>query len=126
MGRSFYYGPNGEARVFDDAEAPDDWKDHPPKEQAAPEDRRPSRVELMAALRARGVQYAPNAGGAELAALLAASTPQAVKVDSNGTALDLKAPDMAALRAEYLAKKGKKPFMGWDESTLREKLAEPE
>lgn len=30
---------------------------------------------------------------------------------------------MASLRAEYAEKMGKKPFMGWDEATLREKLA---
>lgn len=30
--------------------------------------------------------------------------------------------DIAALRAEYKAKIGKRPFMGWDADTLREKL----
>ncbi len=34
-----------------------------------------------------------------------------------------KEDDMTALRAEYTAKMGKKPYMGWDEATLREKLA---
>lgn len=35
-----------------------------------------------------------------------------------------KEPDdaMATLRAEYAEKMGKKPFMGWDEATLREKM----
>lgn len=31
---------------------------------------------------------------------------------------------MTALRAQYAEKMGKKPFMGWDEATLREKMAE--
>ena len=31
--------------------------------------------------------------------------------------------DLAALRAEYEAKVGKRPFMGWDADTLREKIA---
>ncbi len=31
--------------------------------------------------------------------------------------------DIAAVRAEYLDVVGKKPFMGWDIETLREKIA---
>ena len=31
--------------------------------------------------------------------------------------------DLAAARADYEAKLGKKPFMGWDAKTLREKIA---
>jgi hypothetical protein len=31
--------------------------------------------------------------------------------------------DLASLRAEYQAKCGKRPFMGWDADALREKLA---
>lgn len=31
--------------------------------------------------------------------------------------------DIAELRAEYLAVIGKKPFMGWKEDVLREKIA---
>lgn len=30
---------------------------------------------------------------------------------------------MAGLRAAYVESFGKKPYMGWDEATLREKLA---
>src|SRR5688572_6345857 len=68
--------------------------DHPSKiiidkVEDEPFGRRPSRVELMAALRKRGVQYAPNAGGAELAALLLASKPQPVAIDSNGAVLNV-------------------------------------
>ena len=33
------------------------------------------------------------------------------------------ADDLSALRAEYQDKFGKRPFMGWDAVTLREKLA---
>lgn len=33
------------------------------------------------------------------------------------------AGDIAALRAEYEATLGKRPFMGWDAATLREKMA---
>lgn len=103
----FMYGPDGESKLFDsEDDAPKGWKDHPPKVNEEPEERRRSRVELMAELRQRGVQYAPQAGGAELAALLAISTN-----------------DMASLRAAYVEKIGKKPFMGWDEATLREKIA---
>lgn len=32
--------------------------------------------------------------------------------------------DLAALRAEYQDLAGKRPFNGWDEATLREKIAE--
>jgi hypothetical protein len=32
--------------------------------------------------------------------------------------------DVAALRAEYEAKLGKKPFMGWDADELRKRMAE--
>lgn len=32
--------------------------------------------------------------------------------------------DIAALRAEYEAKLGKKPFMGWDAETLNAKITE--
>lgn len=32
--------------------------------------------------------------------------------------------DVAALRAEYESKLGKKPFMGWDAETLKAKIAE--
>lgn len=32
--------------------------------------------------------------------------------------------DIAVLRAEYEAKIGKRPFMGWDADTIRAKLAE--
>lgn len=31
--------------------------------------------------------------------------------------------DIAALRAEYFSKVGKRPFNGWDAATLREKIA---
>lgn len=31
--------------------------------------------------------------------------------------------DLAAARAEYEAKMGKKPFHGWDAKTIREKMA---
>lgn len=31
--------------------------------------------------------------------------------------------DLTALRAEYEAKLGKRPFMGWDAESLREKIA---
>lgn len=31
--------------------------------------------------------------------------------------------DMAALRAEYTAIAGKRPFPGWDDATLRQKMA---
>jgi len=33
------------------------------------------------------------------------------------------AGDLATLRADYEAKIGRKPFMGWDAKTLREKIA---
>ena len=35
----------------------------------------------------------------------------------------VKAEDLTALRAEYEAKVGKRPFMGWDAAKLREKIA---
>jgi len=34
--------------------------------------------------------------------------------------------DLAALRAEYQTKVGKKPYMGWDVATLRTKITEAE
>jgi hypothetical protein len=34
--------------------------------------------------------------------------------------------DLAQLRAQYQMKFGKRPFMGWDAATLRQKLAEQE
>ena len=34
------------------------------------------------------------------------------------------ADDMAELRAEYQRVVGKRPYMGWDAATLREKMAE--
>lgn len=42
---------------------------------------------------------------------------------------DVKTPpggDLAALRKEYEAKVGKRPFMGWDADTLRAKITEAE
>lgn len=49
--------------------------------------------------------------------------------DGNGKKGGSKAPDgdkdeLAALRAEYAEKLGKKPFNGWDAAKLREKIAE--
>lgn len=102
---SVRYGPGGDARVFQSAEdVPAGWEDHPSKVKGpkapAVDPKRLSRPELMQALRDRGVQFAPNAGGGELAALLAASNPQPVKVNSNGNAPDLrKAPSDALVDA---------------------------
>jgi len=89
---SFRYGPGGKAEVFQSAEeVPPGWVDHPSKlKDAKPDEsveRRPGRPELMEALRQRGIQFSPQAGGAELARLLAASEPQPVEVDSNGKVL---------------------------------------
>lgn len=75
---SYRYGPGGKAQIFQNAEdVPAGWEDHPSKVKGAKADAEPveprlSRPELMEALRQRGVQFAPNAGGGELAALLAA------------------------------------------------------
>lgn len=44
-----------------------------------------------------------------------------------GQWIDAEAPpkdDIKAMRAAYTAKFGKRPFNGWDEATLREKLAQ--
>jgi hypothetical protein len=90
---SYRYGPGGKAEVFQSADdVPPGWVDHPSKlkDAKAPEEateRRAGRAELMEQLRQRGIQYAPNAGGAELAALLAASEKQPVEVDANGKVL---------------------------------------
>ncbi len=35
------------------------------------------------------------------------------------------ADDIAAIRAEYQEKFGKRPYMGWDAATLSAKIAEP-
>lgn len=45
--------------------------------------------------------------------------------DNNGHEGGSKSPagDLTALRAEYFAKLGKRPFNGWDAATLREKIA---
>lgn len=136
--RSFRYGPDGQAQIFDSAEdVPEGWEDHPSKVKGAakpdePGEKRLPRPELMEALRQRGVQFAPNAGGAELAALLAASEPQPVQVDSNGKALGMNRPEpndkLAGLegineaRRLYRAKFKKNPGPRWDEATIRAKL----
>lgn len=55
---------------------------------------------------------------------LRAKRPQ-LDHDRNGKEGGSKSPagDLAALRAEYQAKVGKRPFNGWDAVTLREKIA---
>ena len=98
---SFRYGPDEQAQIFERAEdVPAGWADHPSKVNAGKKDdtseRRLPRPELMEALRQRGIQFAPNAGGAELAVLLAASEPQPVQVDSNGKALGIEGPEEAS------------------------------
>jgi len=40
-----------------------------------------------------------------------------------GSSKPPEADDLSTLRAEYHEKFGKRPFMGWDAATLREKLA---
>lgn len=40
-----------------------------------------------------------------------------------GGSVTAQGDDIAALRAEYQTKLGKRPFNGWDAATLREKIA---
>lgn len=79
--RAWYYGPKGQARIFEDGVCPEGWYDHPRK--------------------------VPD-----------------FREDGDYDAEDAPPSDIAALRAAYLAKFGKKPFMGWDGAELREKLGQ--
>ena len=44
------------------------------------------------------------------------------RFDGNG--VPAQSPDLSTLRAEYTAKLGKRPFMGWDAQALAKKIAE--
>lgn len=52
----------------------------------------------------------------------AGATPADASIDDQGGDEAAKA-ELAAARADYEAKLGKKPFMGWDAATLRAKIA---
>lgn len=70
------------------------------------------------ALKARDPRYARILSklGYERRDMVAAPAPAPVVVAPG-------ADDMAALRAEYQAVVGKRPFLGWGAETLREKIA---
>ena len=77
---------------------------------------------LIATRRARHINERERA---ELApppeSVLAKATPRRLAASA---APDQPDTDMAAVRAEYFEKMGKRPFHGWDVATLREKMAE--
>lgn len=72
------------------------------------------------ALKARDPRYARILSklGYERRDMVAAPAPAPAPV-----AVEPSADDMAALRVEYQAVIGKRPFLGWDAGTLREKIA---
>jgi hypothetical protein len=61
----------------------------------------------------------------EMIALGRATLEKLVQFDHNKGAGSLKqdGDEIAALRAEYIEKFGRRPFYGWDADTLREKIA---
>jgi hypothetical protein len=96
---SWRHGPNGEARVFQsEDEVPKGWQARPfpgfPKAMAQRD-----------------------------------SAPNALDHDDDGkaggsiSASDAAADEVKALRAEYQAKMGKKPFPGWDAAELKRRMA---
>jgi hypothetical protein len=77
---SFRYGPDGQAVLCrSKADVPAGFKDHPSKVPGAPDpslvvsERRLPRAELMAILKARGVDFKQTMGGGQLAKLVADS-----------------------------------------------------
>lgn len=66
------------------------------------------------------IEPPPPAVAAKIAERFA--PPPALPADSTPAAPS-PSDDLAALRAEYEAVVGKRPFMGWDAGTLREKIA---
>ena len=85
------YGPDGQSMICNSkADVPEGWVDHPSKVKGAPDpsldtsEKRRSRPELIKLLRQRGIDFKPNAGAAELDALLAAAEAEDDPFDHDG------------------------------------------
>lgn len=83
---------------------------------------------MTRAMKARDPRYARVLGrlGYERSDLVAADPLDHDEDGRKGGSKKQTGDDISALRGEYEAKVGKRPFMGWDADTLRAKITEAE
>lgn len=122
MSRFFMYGPNGEARIFTDPdEVPKGWRDHPFVKPHDPVtglyDATLGHPPAIDHDERRREIYERAVGAEELPAFDHDGDGKPGGSISGGSGEGIK-----ALRAEYTRIIGKKPFAGWKEDQLRERI----